>query len=516
VTFKGELYPFQEKAKTSMLERGSFLLAFTMGLGKTPTSIAVAEELIDTGEVQTCLVVCPASIKWQWARQLKKFTDGALVKVIEGPPQYRRGQYRAVKRGDVEYVIMNYEQIVNDWDVIRFLPWDLVIGDEITAIKSPGAKRSRRMKRLNWVPYRFGLTGQPIENKPEEAFSIMELLDPTVFGAADVFEKSHIQRRPNGSVRYYRNLPRFHRTMSDVMDRKTRKDVKDQLPAVIAPPPILVDFDRQGARLYNQIADDLGQMLARMPKGSTFNVWDHYAGLNAMGEAQGAVMARLCALRMLCDHPMLLRYSADQFDDPDAQAGSAYASTLQKTGVLTSLNSAPKLRELMFQIGEILNEDPNNKIVVFSFFKPMLRLIAQQMPVGTYGMFTGDVSPRQRDAVLQNFERSPYMRVLLSSDAGGVGVDLPFANYLISVDLPWSAGKWEQRMGRIIRLSSTWPEVTLLSVLMRGSIEERMYEMLEEKMAISAAFMDGTGVNEQGEFHLGLSTLGDFLAAHVA
>ena len=161
-------------------------------------------------------------------------------------------------------------------------------------------------------------------------------------------------------------------------------------------------------------------------------------------------------------------------------------------------------------VGDILAADPKNKVVIFSFFKPMLQIIGRSLGVD-YALFTGDQTPRERDAAVERFTGEAGCRVLLSSDAGGIGVDLPVANYLISYDLPWSAGKFEQRNGRIVRISSKWPEVTILSMLMRDSIEERMYEMLETKMAVAAAWMDGEGVDEAGSFELNLSTLADFL-----
>jgi superfamily II DNA/RNA helicase len=130
-------------------------------------------------------------------------------------------------------------------------------------------------------------------------------------------------------------------------------------------------------------------------------------------------------------------------------------------------------------------------------------------------VFTGDLDPRQRDEVLQRFELNPMCRVLLSSDAGGVGVDIPVANYLINYDLPWSSGKFEQRQGRIVRISSKWPEVTLLSLMMRDSIEERMWEMLEHKSAVAKAWLDNQGLDSRGNFTVTLGSLVEFLENHL-
>jgi SNF2 family DNA or RNA helicase len=224
----------------------------------------------------------------------------------------------------------------------------------------------------------------------------------------------------------------------------------------------------------------------------------------------GEIMPRLMALRMLCDHPELLTVSADNFDDPATQAGSMYASQLRRAGLLDKVTQAPKMNEALAEIDDILTADRRNKVVLFSFFKPMLAMIGEKLSVD-YELFTGDLSPRERNDAKERFQRDPHCRVLLSSDAGGIGVDIPAANYLISYDLPWSAGKYEQRMGRIIRISSEWPEVTILSMIMHHSIEERMLHMLVEKGAVASAWLDGTGVDVKGVFQITLGTLRDFL-----
>jgi SNF2 family DNA or RNA helicase len=508
MTFRGTLYDFQLDAKEMMIKRESLLLVHRMGLGKTVTSIATIEELIDDGEIECALIICPASIKWQWKRQIDKFSDGALIKVIEGTKPERRSQYRSVKRGDVEYVIMNYEQVVSDWDTVRLLTFDAVVCDEIVAIKNPGAKRSRHVKRLD-ARFKFGLTGQPIENRPEELYSIMQWVDPTILGRFDIFDRLFIRRNSYGRVKFYRNLPMLREKMGEAMHQRTRKDVADQMPALVDK-TYLIDFDPAARKVYRTIALELLEVIeAAGPTFNTFDLTDHYAG-HTDGGSQGEIMPRLMALRMLCDHPRLLSYSADKFDDPGTQAGSQYISDLRASGLFDGLKKAPKATETLTQIDEILDADSRNKIMLFSFFKPMLRILGEDLHTD-YELFTGDLTPRERDAAVERFTTDKKCRVLLSSDAGGVGVDVPVANYLISYDLPWSAGKFEQRKGRIDRISSVWPEITLLNHLMRGSIEERMLDMLESKGAVASAWLDGEGVNAQGVFEVTLGTLRDFL-----
>lgn len=512
MSFKGELYGFQQPALKRMLDRKQLLLALEMGLGKTVLTIAACEELLDAGTIATALIVCPASLKYQWKRMIEYFTEDATIKLIEGTPQRRMLQYGHVLTEEPDYVICNYEQIVNDWTFITKIDWDCVVCDEVQAIKSFRAKRSRRIKRLR-ATYRFGLTGQPVENRPEEVFSIMQWVDPDLLGRFEIFDRTFIRRNGFGGVQFYKNLSTLNRRLTDAMVRKRRDDpdVKDQLPKVteeIVPVP----FDSAGARLYRHIVKDLLAELAGAKSFGNFNVFAHYSPTGhddpAMLQARGRIMSRLTCLRMLCDHPDLLAWSAANYDKA-LGSGSQYAAELMADGWLAKLGPAPKFDATVELLREI--DDAGHKTALFSFFKESLyRLkdgLAELRPV----LFTGDVTPLERDKAKQKFALDDHCRLFLSSDAGGIGLDLPEASYLINFNLPWSAGKFDQRQARIIRLSSEWESVTLTSMLMAGSIEERMHAMLVAKRAVADAVVDGRGIDAKGRLKLDLATLTDFL-----
>jgi SNF2 family DNA or RNA helicase len=389
-----------------------------------------------------------------------------------------------------------------------------MVVDEATIIKSFGSKRSKLIKKLGAkCHYRFALTGQPIETRPEELFSIMQFVDPSVLGKFDVFDRTFIVRDHFGKPMRYRNLKQLYETMAESMVRKTREDIADQLPEVITQ-VIPVQFDKPGASVYKLIAQDLLNEIQKAisQNGRTFDLWTHYNGKSG-GDAQGQIMSRLTVLRMLCDNPQLVTESAQAFNDPNKRdEGSAYASKVVAQGLISNSMRSPKLDAVVSFIEEVLNEDPSNKVVLFSFFKKNLRLIKEATKDLTDSvLFMGGMGAEERDTAKQRFATDPNVRLFLSSDAGGYGVDLPQANYLVSYDLPWSAGKLDQREARIIRLSSTHPHVTVVSFVMKGSIEERQYEMLQQKREINKAFID-KGYDSQGKFELNLGTLSDFLS----
>ena len=515
-------FPFQEEAKDLVVERGNGLIALTMGLGKTLVSIMVIEELFDAGELAHGLIIVPAALKYQWQREIKRFT-GQNALVIDGPPKTRAKLYRWAPK--FRYVIINYDLIVHDWApkkkspvnmlCVRDMEFDYIVIDEGTAIKNPTAKRSKYIKFLgNRAAFRIALTGTPIQNRPEELFSLMEFVDATVLGDPRVFDKTFIIRDDYNRPKRYRNLHVLRERMSEVMYRKTRADVADQLPEILSS---TVPFDLSAAecRIYNRARDHTLTKLAEAQKllGGGFNVLAHYGHSDdpVVDKGRGEVMAGLLMLRFACDDPRLIRISAEKYNRGRGD-GSALAAQFVKAGVLGVEPKVSTKRQVFLELlTAALDEDPKAKVVAFSTFKDLLDLVQDDTAsIAKSVQFTGDMNARQKNTAMQQFKTDPKTRLFLSSDAGGYGVDLPEANHLISIDLPWSGGNFDQRESRIIRLSSEWEHVNLAVLAARGSIEERMHAMIEEKRGISDAFLDGN-YDSRGSYSLSLSSLTEFL-----
>ena len=507
--FIGSLREYQQDAVDRMVERGQMLLAMTMGAGKTPTTLGAIEQMYEDGDIDRVMIVVPASLKLQWRDEIKKFTNGRTM-VIDGTKKKRERQWRT--SGDARYVIVNPETLLNDYKLIGQI--QAIVIDESTIIKNRSAKRSKLMKRLGkTVPFRFALTGQPIENRPEELFSIMEFVDKDVLGSFEQFDRTFIVRDHWGKPSRYRNLDKMHKTMKECMVRKTREDIADQLPNIIHQ-VIPVPFDTKGAGVYRRIQSDLVDTLSKALRkgGSGFSLWDHYNNDGDGGKEQGEVMTRLTTLRMLCDNPALVRWSSGEYANPDTKHGSEYANTIVNAGIMAGVFAAPKLDAVVDYITEVLAESPDNKVVLFSFFKENLRLIQEATRKITNSvLFMGGMTADEKQDNKNKFQSDPNTRLFLSSDAGGYGVDLPQANYLISYDLPWSSGKLEQREARIIRLSSQWPHVTIATFVMAGSIEERQYQMLQEKLKTNEAFIDGKHHDMEQSFSLTMDNLSTFM-----
>ena len=541
--FKGILKPYQVEAVANMVSRKKMLVAYEMGLGKTPMTIAAIEQLREDGVItHPVLVIALSSLKYQWEKEIKKFSD-AVPLVVDGNRTQRSCCYEALSTCD--YLIVNYEQVVNDWEYLSGMTFDAIVCDEATAIKGFKSQRSKHVKKLSKdIPIRFALTGTPIENgRPEELYSIMQFVDSGVLGRFDLFDQTFIVRNHFGGVQRYRNLPIFHEKMKQVAVRKTQKDpdVSPYLPETIHLEPMLIPLDRPGKELYKKISGDLIHELleAQELMGGSFSLDAHYGHGYQLGspadKLRGSIMSKITSLRMLCDSPQLLVESSIKFHDgwqvvekrkhddgitevikvniEGSRGGSSYVAGLKDSGFLDAAKKSPKLKAVIEYVVEHLEANEDHKVVVFTCYLGMLPLIQAELAQKKIksNLYSGMLNAKEKEESKTSFQTSKDIRVLVSSDAGGYGVDLPQANLLVNYDLPWSSGTAVQRNSRIRRASSTWSHVVIQDFLVLDSIEERQHQMLTQKNAVADAVMDGEGINVKGGVDLTVGSLLNFL-----
>ena len=486
-----------------------------MGAGKTRVAIDAVHELWDQEEVGVYgAVFCTSSLKYQWEAEIQKWWPGATVQVIDGTKKKREKQYQE----EVIFTVLSYDMLIHDWELLqKYLAHDFVIADEATMIKSFRAKRSKKLKAIGKVaPYRIALSGQPVENKPEELFSIMEFVDPDVLGPFHKFDRTFITRDGWGKPMHYKNLDVLNKTLGDAMVRRSREDIAEFLPERIIT-DVPAHLDSKSAKLYQYIRDDLLLVLDEMiaSGGGGFDLMAHYgrAEDENHNRLKGQVMARITCMRLLCNNPALLLKSAEDFDDEETATGSGYASSLLEQGLLDKLpDTSGKMKAFLDIIAEL--RDTGSKVVVFSGFKPQLALIADELKetgIG-YTTMTGDTPAKQRKERMDLFQTHPAVQVFLSSDAGAYGINLDVGTHLINYDLPWSAGQLDQRVARIDRTSSQNDHIQLMYMFTSGTIEERQYDMLKQKSKVAGAFVDGK-YEGTGTLSLDLTSLREFLTS---
>ena len=223
---KTPLYPYQRDGVRRFLETGQLLLADDMGLGKTAQAIACCDILWRTGRVRRGLIIAPASLKPQWAREWAHFSDLA-IRVIDGSPSDRQNVYATSKEG---YFIINYEQLLRDLEIVRKWNPDLIVLDEAQRIKNWATKTALSVKRLS-PPYRLVLTGTPMENRIEELASIVEWVDELALEPKWRLSALHAMRSDGRrEITGVRHLDTLRQRLQPCMVRRIRQEVLDQLP----------------------------------------------------------------------------------------------------------------------------------------------------------------------------------------------------------------------------------------------------------------------------------------------
>lgn len=545
-----KLHPFQNEAVDRGLDRGNLLIAWEMGLGKTLAGIAIAETLLGEGEIRCATIVCDASLKYQWAEAIAKHTDvdkrtiyvmnegtrqamevptEEFCIIIDGPPKTRAALYEKALKRKPDYIILGYTNVVSDWAQVRRTPKECHILDEITAIKTFKAQRTKKIKRFQ-ATYRYGLTGTPMENgKPEETYSIMQYIDPYVLGGPtgdrfDLFDRTYIVRNGYGGVMRYRNLPVLHAKLSVAMSRKTAEDpeVAPYLPEVFEK-DIPVDLDAKTRKAYKAIAAHLLAELQQVRYDGSFDVFAHYQGEANPNEnsQQGKIMARMQALDMLLDHPDLIVASGIAYQDSQRQRdagvdkknwpGSKYCYDVWQSGLLDDVLTSPKLDAAVGEINTALAANPKNKVIVFSFFREMIDIIQDSLPEGISVQYHGGMNASQKAAAKAKFTQDPDCRVFISSHAGAKGTDLYMANYLLNYDMAWSAGQQDQINARHRRASSLFEHIRILNMICRNTTEPRKKASVAFKRKTARAVIDGKGADSKGRVENDLESLTEHL-----
>jgi SNF2 family DNA or RNA helicase len=476
-------------------------------------TIAALEELLGDGTISNALLIVPASLKWQWAQAISKFTDvdrrtlalrGAeltvpieeMCMVLDGPVSARARQWEYIGLTNPDYVIMSYAGLRTDWEQLLAHRFDAVILDEATAIKSFSAQVTKKAKRLQ-PKIRIALTGTPVENKPEEIFSIMEWVNREILGRWDLFDKSYITRNPWGSVTGYKNLRLLNSRLKTAMIRKSRLDpeVARYLPAV-AETTRTVTLDAATRKFYKLILADLGEALEEAAEaGSPVDLAAYYAG--EMGEedrrTQGKVMARLLAARLLLCHPGLLMDSAEAYYEGRGEGSEYIADLVAASWEYPNITTTPKLDELERLVAAMLAED-GVKVAVFTSYRRLLPYLAERLDrFGPHVLFHGEMDSAAKAAAKATFASDPQCRLFISTNAGGYGLDLPEAQYLVNFDLPDGKGVLDQRNTRHVRASSQHACVYVVNLVVEDSVEERQQATLALRGRLSEAIVDGRG-----------------------
>jgi SNF2 family DNA or RNA helicase len=472
-------FPFQLVGISFLHDIRQGLLADEMGLGKTPQAIGAVHRLYKSGKVRKALVICPSSLKYQWAQEIQKFTDHQGI-VIDGTPKERERQFDAwLNDHTYLFAITNYELVRNDIDLIKKMKYDVIVVDEVHRIKNWATKTSIAMKELD-APYKFGLTGTPVQNSPEELWNIMDFLNPTILGNWWAFRKRFVvtgeKFGQKNVVIGYKRLGELRKKVAPFMLRRLKKDVAPELPEMITNNYFLEMTPVQQG-LEDAMREDMLEILQEIQewhKSRPVSPFDNDTeGEQAFHPKEGQSRGFLTMMIEVCDSPELLLMS-------EANMPKAYAQGLHGTKV-----KSPKLDEIE-EIAKDQLEAGATKMVIFTQFTQMQKLIIERLKkIGGVEILNGSMKPFERQAAVDRFKYNEDVNFFVTTDAGNYGINLQFASVLIHVDLPWNPAVYDQRCGRIHRIGSSFKEVTIINLITRGGIDEQIQETLYKKRELS-------------------------------
>jgi len=456
-SINGELYPYQKEGIDFALFRKAAIIADEMGLGKTIQAIGTAVLKKGIFDFKKTLVVCPASLKEQWKKEIEKFSDEKAL-VIEGFPDEREKQYLDKNH---YFFIVNYETILRDHLALNKAGFDFLILDEAQRIKNFETKTASSIRRLVFKHVLI-ITGTPIENRLIDIFSIVSAINPYFFGPLWEFSYQHCLFDPekHNKINGYYNLQKLNKQLEPILIRREKRKVLDQLPSV------------QQINVPVKLSPLQADYHASYAKGIASIIRKKFLTPYDLQKLQ----LLLASMRMVCDSTYLI----------DEET-----------------NESPKLEELKYILLEkldVVNSDA--KIIIFSEWVKVHKLIGHILRENNIGFteLNGSVPVKLRGELIRKFETNPHCKIFLSTEAGGSGLNLQVASTLINFELPWNPAKKNQRIGRIDRLGQKSNKLTVFNFITRDSIEQQIASGLLVKQSLFDGVLDGGSKTNSVDF----------------
>lgn len=433
------LYDYQKIVFNNMVKAKRAICSMTMGSGKTLVSLACYSWVRKTVKPNArLLVVCPKSLRLQWAGEIQRVLDMPSVQVMKTTDLENK------TKGDV--FIATYQFFTRHCEEFAKQEYDCVVVDEVQFVKNNETKTWKAISKVR-SEYFYGLSGTVIENRLDDLYSIMEIIDPGRLGPKwkfdDKFQNLLVMSKTKALYKGVKNLPELRKELQNhvfsyddlVLPKITHNYVRTTL-------------SHAEQTTHDGYMEEARKLIAKV--------------LNGSGRPQDRLLiqAFLLKARQACNGDELLTKKP-------------------------SVRPSSKIREFLNIVDEVCVQN-DEKLVVFSEWTEMLDICKRFLggSVG-YVSYTGAESTKQRQAALTKFQKDPDCKIFFSSDAGGVGLDglqLVCSNVLHS-ELPWNPSRLDQRTGRVYRLLQK-KDVSVYYLISNGAIELQIQKLLTEKREI--------------------------------
>ncbi|MDO4378582.1 MAG: SNF2-related protein [Erysipelotrichia bacterium] len=416
------------------------ILADDMGLGKTLEVIS----LLESEKAQLSIVICPASLIFNWNDEIKKFNSSLRTLPIYGNKEHRDKLIQQAT--DYDLLITSYDYLRNDIAQYEKITFDTVILDEAQYIKNQKTKNAESVKMLK-SKHRFALTGTPIENSLAELWSIFDFLMPGYLFTYNYFKTNFENNIINQDDENTKN--RLKNMIAPFILRRNKKDVLTELPDK-EEHTITIDFSEEERKIYLANLIQVNKQLQQELKSENFD--------------KIAILAMITKLRQIC-----------------ADSRLVYSNI---TNVSSKISGCLELIQTL--------KENNKKVLLFSGFTSALDLIEEELNKNniSYHKLTGATKKKDRHSMVESFQRGDVDVFLISLKAGGTGLNLTKAEAVIHFDPWWNISAQNQATDRAYRIGQH-NNVQIYKMIIKDSIEERMLLLQEKKKELSDTFIEG-------------------------
>lgn len=437
-----QLEGFQWLSRLDHWQAGA-CLADDMGLGKTVQAIAAMLEQAPHGP---CLVIAPTSVCHNWENELARFAPSLTLQKL-GATASRAETVAGLKAMDV--LVTSYGLLHQEIDRLAGIDWRMVVFDEAQAIKNAETRRAQAGQKLK-AQFRLALTGTPIENYLDELWSLFNIINPGLLGSRENFARrfgTPIERNRSSAA-----LQALRALIRPFILRRTKSAVLAELP-VRTEVTLEIDLPEAERAFYEAMRQRALEALAQLRDGGAQG-----------GQSRIHLLAEITRLRRACCNPALI--------DPATELSGA------------------KLDAFLDLVADLIRN--RHKALVFSQFVGQLERVAEVLRTReiAFQYLDGATPAPERARRVEAFQAGEGDLFLISLKAGGSGLNLTAADYVIHLDPWWNPAVEDQASDRAHRIGQNRP-VTIYRLIMRDTIEEKILELHRSKRDLASDLLEG-------------------------
>ncbi|CAL8137996.1 unnamed protein product [Orchesella dallaii] len=455
------------------------ILADEMGLGKTIQTIGLITLLMERKKnLGPYLIIVPLSTLSNWVLEFEKWAPSVNVVAYKGSPTLRKSLQNSMRATKFNVLLTTYEYIIKDKSVLAKIRWKYMIIDEGHRMKNHHCKLTQVLNTHYLSPHRLLLTGTPLQNKIPELWALLNFLLPSIFKSCSTFEQWFNAPFATSGEKVELNeeetiliIRRLHKVLRPFLLRRLKKEVESQLPDKVE---YIIKCDMSALQrvLYRHMQTKGVLLTDGSEKGKTGK------GSSKM------LMNTIMQLRKLCNHPFMFQHIEDNYSDPAGQVTAEIWRTSGKFELLDRI--LPKLK------------DTGHRVLLFCQMTQLMTIMEDYMNYRgfQYLRLDGTTKSEDRGDLLKKFNdpESGYFIFLLSTRAGGLGLNLQSADTVVIFDSDWNPHQDLQAQDRAHRIGQK-NEVRVLRLMTVNSVEERIlaaarYKLNMDEKVIQAGMFD--------------------------